>query len=150
MQRTISRNAPFLSYYRGSGSWPSIGSRSAHDLVQLLLAEACSNPTTATVPQLTSYLRNMLAEEQALRTKLKGFGVEDQAPLKSLPDRKSLEDGQHKVEQCAICRQDLVISFVTCNKAKCKDRKVCLHHAHQLCCCEMSSRQLYFRYSGLC
>eukprot|EP00656_Telonema_subtile_P047700 TRINITY_DN5504_c0_g2_i8.p1 TRINITY_DN5504_c0_g2~~TRINITY_DN5504_c0_g2_i8.p1 ORF type:complete len:865 (+),score=66.13 TRINITY_DN5504_c0_g2_i8:239-2833(+) len=114
---------------------------------QVVLNEAISRPQSSSIAHLKECLLVIVGEEQRLRAQLAEAGATE-FPIKTLPGRRTLEDGQHKLDQCAICRQDLYMSFVTCKKAGCKERKVCLHHAYNQCGCEMETRQLYYRYTA--
>jgi histone demethylase JARID1 len=103
---------------------------------QLLCTIAQKDPSPETAKFLTPELRRMRDNEQKLRDNLRMAGLTVQ-----MAGGPTMLDGDPS--QCKVCRYDCYLSAVTC---PCSPQYVaCLHHARQLCECEMEGKTIQVR-----
>ena len=110
-----------------------------------MLQEAASKSDQA-MPLLRRCISKLMQDEIQGRATLSGCTAKE-TYVRTLPGRQTLEEGTHKLKQCAICQQDLFISFITCCNKSCKDRAVCALHTMELCSCDLTCRRVSYRYS---
>ncbi|KAK9819859.1 hypothetical protein WJX72_003401 [[Myrmecia] bisecta] len=112
----------------------------AHEWLLLKVAKEDRDPRTAFF--VRQDLLRVIAEEREWRSRLWSQGVRR---ARRITQPVGMDKGASDDAECAICHMYVHCSAVECDC--CPRRRVCLHHAHNLCECEPARWRLAFRYS---
>lgn len=112
----------------------------SHEGLLLKVAETDDSPETCFWAKQD--LQRVIAEERQWRCKLWSTGVKRSRRTDAL---KGFHKDDKDEAECAICHLYLHVSGLECDC--CPGRRVCLHHANNLCECDPTRWRLVYRYS---
>ncbi|KAA6416700.1 MAG: lysine-specific demethylase 5C-like, partial [Trebouxia sp. A1-2] len=112
----------------------------SHEGLLLKVAETDDSPETCFWAKQD--LQRVIAEERQWRCKLWSTGVKRSRRTDAL---KGFHKDDKDEAECAICHLYLHVSGLECDC--CPGRRVCLHHADNLCECDPTRWRLVYRYS---